>query len=163
MMRVQPAPEPADFDEKVRQPGLRAIAELVGDPPMQARSGPKREKIANRPEDIPAAKLPDYWTHALDDLLGSHHRVCAYVCVYIERVTGASSVDPGEELDASVEQRVTSTIDLLRLNDRECRKLREEYAESYWNNDISLRRLREGAPFLARELQRQGCLRREDM
>jgi len=30
MMKVIPAPEPDRFDAEVRQPGLRAIAELVG-------------------------------------------------------------------------------------------------------------------------------------
>lgn len=30
MIRVELAQEPAQFDTKVRQPGLRAIAEMVG-------------------------------------------------------------------------------------------------------------------------------------
>lgn len=214
MIRVHPAPEPAGFDEKVRQPGLRAIAALVGE-----RSGTKRAKIADRPEDIPAGKLPPYWRRALDHLLASYDHICAYACVYIERVTGAASVDhfipkslawnlayewhnyrlacslmntrkgssaeildpfaiedgwfalelvgfqviPGEELDASVEQRVTTTIERLGLNDREWRELRGEYAAAYWNGEIRLGYLCRRAPFVARELRRQGRLRREDM
>jgi hypothetical protein len=40
MIPVEPAPEPADFDSKVRQPGLSAIAELVGEPLTIKRRGP---------------------------------------------------------------------------------------------------------------------------
>jgi hypothetical protein len=35
---VAPAREPADFDNQVRQPGLRAIAELCGKPPPNKRT-----------------------------------------------------------------------------------------------------------------------------
>ena len=40
MIRVLPAPPPRDFDAKVRQPGLRAIAELVGEKPSRAAGKP---------------------------------------------------------------------------------------------------------------------------
>jgi hypothetical protein len=46
MIPVKPAPEPADFDRKVRKPGLSAIAELVGEQPILKRPGPRRRKIA---------------------------------------------------------------------------------------------------------------------
>jgi hypothetical protein len=41
MIPVEPAPEPPDFDKKVRQPGLSAIAEMVGEPPTIQRRGPR--------------------------------------------------------------------------------------------------------------------------
>ena len=93
MIRVHMAPEPEDFHAKVRQPGLGAIAELVGDRPAHARTGRPRNKVADHPEDIPASKFPDYWTRALEDLLTGYNRVCAWLCLYIPRGTGAPSVD----------------------------------------------------------------------
>lgn len=218
MIRVHPAPEPADFDDKVRQPGLSAIAEMVGEEPLRKRPGPKRKRLAERRADILPDAFPPFWTHALDDLLGAYHRICAYVCIYIEKVTGASSVDhlipksqawdqvyewsnyriacslmntrkgttsevldpfevqdgwfalelvgfqvvPGETLDASSRERVLATIDRLNLNDRECCGLRDEYASEYLAGHISLDYLRRRAPFVARELERQGRLNERD-
>jgi hypothetical protein len=93
MIRVQPAPEPATFQDNVRGPGLRAIAEMIGEIPAIIRRGRKRTKIAERREEIPPEKFPDYWTRAIDDLLLAYDRICAYVCCYIEPVTGVPSVD----------------------------------------------------------------------
>ena len=93
MIHVALAAKPADFDEKVRLPGLSALAELVGEPPLKKRPGPKRTPIAKRREEIPAKELPDFWTLALDDLMSAYHEVCAYCCIRIERTTGAASVD----------------------------------------------------------------------
>lgn len=218
MIHVPLAPTPEDFDEKVRLRGLSAIAELVGEEPPRKRPGPKRGKIAERRENIPLDAFPPYWTDALDDLLDAYHRICAYVCVYIEKVTGAASVDhlipkslawdqvyewsnyriacslmntrkgatsevldpfkvqdgwfalelvgfqvvPGESLDASTRERVVATIDRLKLNDRECCGLREEYASDYLAGEIKLSYLRRRAPFVASELERQGRLREGD-
>lgn len=210
MIRVELAQEPAQFDTKVRQPGLRAIAEMVGEPNLPKRRGRKREVVANSRDAIPADKFPAYWTEALPELLEAYGRVCAYTSFYIERVTGAASVDhmlpksvswnevyewrnyrlacslmnsrkndyrdvldpfeieddwfrielvgyqviPANDLPEEIEQRVQATIDRLKLNDYECLKLREEYAEAFQKNDISLNRLRQRAPFLAREIER---------
>lgn len=218
MIRVHPAPEPTDFDEKVRQPGLSAMAELVGEEPLRKRPGPKRKKLAERREDIRPDAFPPYWTHALDNLLDAYQRICAYVCIYIEKVTGGASIDhlipksrawdhvyewsnyriacslmntrkgvacevldpfeiqdgwfalelvgfqvvPGESLDASIRERVVATIETLNLNDRECCGLREEYASEYQAGHISLGYLRRRAPFVARELERQGRLNERD-
>lgn len=93
MIRVELAQEPVEFDTKVRQPGLRAIAEMVGEPNLAKRRGRKREVIADSRDAIPADKFPAYWTEALPELLDAYGRVCAYMSFYIERVTGAASVD----------------------------------------------------------------------
>ena len=69
---------------------------------------------------------------------------------------------PGDELDDAVVEDVQGTIDRLRLNDDECRGAREEYAEAYWTDDVSFDYLRRNAPFVARELRRQGRLRAPD-
>ena len=92
MIPVQPATEPDSFDANVRQPGLRAIAELAGE--LSSRTtGRPFEQVAAERDEIPADNFPTYWRAALDDLLESYHRVCAYLCLYIPRGTGAPSVD----------------------------------------------------------------------
>lgn len=100
MIHVDPAPEPDRFDAAARQPGLSAIAELVGEPPTVARSGPRRaQAIVNgspvtRRQDIPPSIFPAFWQGEwVQALLVAYRRICAYVCVYIEPVTGAASVD----------------------------------------------------------------------
>jgi hypothetical protein len=93
MIRVELADEPEDFDRKVRQPGLRAIAELVGEAGLPKRRGRPREVVAATREEIHADEFPAIWTEALPELLEAYGRICAYLCFHIERVTGAASVD----------------------------------------------------------------------
>ena len=81
MIRVVPAPEPEDFDEKVRQPGLRAFERLAN------------RKYGGDREAVTASEFPDQWRKSLDDLLKGYRRICAYLCLYISRGTGARSVD----------------------------------------------------------------------
>jgi 5-methylcytosine-specific restriction endonuclease McrA len=90
---VQPAPEPAEFDAKVRQPGLDAIAELTGVTPSRRRRGPKRKKVANRPEDILGDDFPPLWRKALPEMLSAYERRCAYLALHIEPATGDPTVD----------------------------------------------------------------------
>jgi hypothetical protein len=88
------APEPATFDKLVRQPGLRAIAEMCGRPPPTPRvAGRPFRRIARRPQDIPVDRLPPYWVSCLDDLMEAYGDICAYSCFRIHRVTGARSAD----------------------------------------------------------------------
>jgi hypothetical protein len=68
LIRVQPQPEPADFDAKVRQPGRRALE--------------------SRPE-----KLPNHWRHCSKQLWEAYRGICAYLCIHIPPGTGARSVD----------------------------------------------------------------------
>ena len=94
MIPVTPAPEPTAFDSKVRQPGLRAIAELAGEQPDPPRTaGQPYSPVAASRDEIPASKYPPYWREMLGDLMESYHRICAYLCLYIPRGTGAPSVD----------------------------------------------------------------------
>ena len=92
MIRVAKAAEPTTFHAAVRVPGLRAIAELVGEKPTRT-AGRRYTKIADRREDIPADKFPPYWTSVLDDLMKAYNYVCAYSCFRIHEVSGAQSVD----------------------------------------------------------------------
>ena len=94
MIPVTLAPEPAAFDSNVRQPGLRAIAELAGEQPDLPRTaGRPYSPVAASRDEIPAGKFPPYWRKVRDDLMESYHRICAYLCLYISRGTGAPSVD----------------------------------------------------------------------
>lgn len=93
MMRVTLAPKPTRFDELVRDPGLSAIAELVGEGPLLRRRGPRRKKIRDRREDLPSEAFPPFWREVLPDLTDAYQRICGYTCLYIEKVTGAPTVD----------------------------------------------------------------------
>jgi len=68
VIHVDPQPEPPGFDERVRQPGQRALAEG------------KEE-------------LPPLWRACLPDLYERYRGICAYLSVIIPRGTGARSVD----------------------------------------------------------------------
>ena len=93
MIRVYPAPEPFDFDERVRQPGQQLLDELTGH--TVTRPGPKRADAGRYAtvHDIPTARLTDYWTRCLDDLHEQYAGVCAYSALHINEVIGARTVD----------------------------------------------------------------------
>ena len=57
---------------------------------------------------------------------------------------------------------VADTIERLRLNDEECCGAREEYAEEYWRENVTLDYVTRRAPFVANELRRQNGLREAD-
>ena len=219
MIPVAEAPPPAKFDERVKNPGLSAIAELVGEKPDKPRKGPRRNKVADRREDIPPDEFPPYWRDVLPEMLESYDRICAYLSLYIPRATGSPSVDhiipkskawdrvyewsnyrlacarlnswksvnsvldpfavedgwfalefvefqvmPGPRAAGAVEKQVEDTIEKLGLNDQECCDAREEYVEAYLDREpIPLWYLKRRAPFIARELRRQGMLRAGDV
>jgi hypothetical protein len=70
VIHVEPQPEPADFDAKVRQPGLLSLA----------RRKPKSE-------------LPTHWRKCLPQLWEAYRGLCAYLVLYIPRGTGSRTVD----------------------------------------------------------------------
>lgn len=78
MIPVVLQPEPADFEEEVRKKG-RAWLTSHGIP-LDAPP-PK------------ASDLPDYWSHSNKALWEAYSGVCAYLAIYFEWVTGASSTD----------------------------------------------------------------------
>lgn len=219
MIRVAAATPPTDFDSRVRQRGMGAIAELVGERPTTPRGGPKRKVVASRREDIPPDAFPPYWRDVLPDMLESYHRLCAYLSLYIEYATGSPTVDhvipkskawvhvyewsnyrlacalvnsrksntdsvldpfevhddwfglefveyqvkPGPGATGPIGDRVVETIEKLGLNEDDCRKARQEYVEAYLGPDpIPLSYVERRAPFIARELRRQGLLRAGD-
>lgn len=78
MIPVSAQPEPASFDANVRQKGLAYLKRKGLDPSMPLP---------------PKTTLKAYWRNCLDDLHDSYQGICAYLCVFIERVTGGCSVD----------------------------------------------------------------------
>lgn len=94
MIPVALAPVPPEFDAKVRQPGLRAIAEMAGKPsPYPRTAGKKYAQVANQVHDIPAEAFPPYWRAALPEMLRAYERRCAYLAMYIHHATGTPTVD----------------------------------------------------------------------
>jgi uncharacterized protein (TIGR02646 family) len=78
MLYVNPQPEPADFDIKVRQKGL---AYLRNGGIILTKSLPK------------GVKIPAYWQDCLDELYQSYGGFCAYLAIHFERIIGGGSVD----------------------------------------------------------------------
>jgi|JI10StandDraft_1071094.scaffolds.fasta_scaffold494876_2 hypothetical protein len=89
MIRITPQPEPTapefDFDQEVRQPGISALAELVGKKPTISRPGPRIKKRADSIDKLDPSMLRDYayWTRALPSLHKIYREVCAYSCFRI--------------------------------------------------------------------------------
>ncbi len=78
MIPVEPQPEPADFDAKVRRKGLKHLRDrglLLGQPLP------------------PKTIITAYWRDCLDQMHADYSGVCAYLAVFFERVMGAGSVD----------------------------------------------------------------------
>lgn len=71
-------------------------------------------------------------------------------------------VKVGSGARGTVAQRVEETIDRLGLNASECLKARREYVEAYREGYIGYEYLSRRAPFIARELSRQGKAPRSD-
>ena len=101
MIPVAQAAVPAEFDAKVRQPGLRAIAEMVGKASVYPRNaGKKLPQLTDkqgRPltleQDIPADAFPPYWRKALPEMRVAYRSRCAYLAMHIHAATGNHTVD----------------------------------------------------------------------
>ena len=209
MIRVEPRPEPEDFDANVRLPGHDALRELRGEPRLRTRPGPRRTQR----DVIRAGDLPAYWTECLEDLHEAYGGICAYSCFHIESATRDWTVDhylpkgseplenayewsnyrlasrvmnshkhqftdvldpftvkdgwfeinffsfevhAAEGVPDAVRIQVNASINRLTLNERSMRQLRKRYFDAYQSGDISLRYLEQYAPFVAREMVRQG-------
>ena len=78
MIPVAEKPEPAGFDDQVRQPGLKWLQD-------------NRVALDQPPPD--PAKLPTYWRRTQRQLWTAYDGVCAYLCIYFEWRLGAQSTD----------------------------------------------------------------------
>ena len=72
----------------------------------------------------------------------------------------AFQVVPGSDLSDTTTGRVVHTIERLGLNVQSLCDARAEYASEYWRARIDWDHLLRSAPFVARELERQGRLAR---
>ncbi len=86
-------PDGFDFENSVAIPGQNALWELIGDPRAARRTGRKRNVVATRIQDIPANKLPSFWTKALPHLCVVYAQICAYLGLRIHPGTGSPEVD----------------------------------------------------------------------
>jgi hypothetical protein len=68
VIHVDLQPEPDYFDARIRKPGAAAVARHTG-------------------------PLPALWRECLSDLHRVYHGICAYLCIYIPRGTGARTVE----------------------------------------------------------------------
>ena len=74
MIRVQPQPEPLEFDKLVRQPGLVFL---------QGNPKPTKNQW----------KSHNYWHKIQPQLRKSYQEICAYCCHWIPSDTGANTVE----------------------------------------------------------------------
>ena len=77
-----------------------------------------------------------------------------FVCFQVTRGTFAIG---------GIETRLTRRSRQLGLNRRACCEVRREYVQNYEGNKIKLEYLERCAPFIARELRRQGRLNKGDL
>ena len=78
MIPITLQPEPADFDQKVRRPGLKWLA----DHGIALNTAPEK-----------SSDLKNFWTKSNKQLWEAYSGICAYLAIYFEWVTGASSTD----------------------------------------------------------------------
>ncbi|MBI5549775.1 MAG: hypothetical protein HY901_38300 [Deltaproteobacteria bacterium] len=78
MIPIATRPEPVTFDGRVRRPGMAWL---------RKHRIPLDRRLAS------STLLKPYWRRSLGDLHERYEGVCALLCVYLERVTGAASVD----------------------------------------------------------------------
>jgi uncharacterized protein (TIGR02646 family) len=78
MIPVAEKPEPGNFDDQVRQPGLKWLQD-------------NRVALDQPPPD--PAKLPTYWRETQKELWTAYDGVCAYLCIFFEWPLGAQSTD----------------------------------------------------------------------
>ncbi len=79
MIPVEPQPEPEAFELQVRDPGRRWLEQ--------------RGWFSPKPLPAKASALPPHWRRCMSDLHRCYRGICAYLCVYIERVIGGATVD----------------------------------------------------------------------
>jgi hypothetical protein len=194
MIPVQEQPEPTDFAQKVRKPGVAFLQQII-----------RPTNWDNR----------EYWQNALPALYQAYAGICAYSAHWIQYDEGAATVDhfipksvapqlayewrnyrlasrtmnirkgnhqdvldpfklepnwfiidfpsllikPNPTLALSQREQVIATIKRLRLNDDDtCVQARQHWILPFCKNECSFEFLKQHAPFIAYELQRQNLV-----
>lgn len=78
MIPVPPQPEPATFDQEVRQPGLHWL---------------HQENLDPSAEKPPGLQLRAFWTRCLPELYQAYGGICAYLAIFFEQSTGTATTD----------------------------------------------------------------------
>lgn len=78
MIPVQKQPEPDDFDQKVRQKGRKWLTD---------HGLPTHGPVPKGTE------LQPYWRDCLPQLRSSYKGICAYVCMFIDPITGSAAAE----------------------------------------------------------------------
>ena len=197
MIPVRCAPEPANFDAEVRQPG--------------------NTWLQNNPNAKPS-KFEPYWTKCIPDLALAYNHICAYLAIYFDRPLGADSVDhfipksdllrgrllayewrnyrlccigenrkkgtkilpldpftmqpesffidfsdgriyPNPAKSIVYQKKCQKTIDILKLDEQDCRGMRKNFFDLYAHGDVSANYMLHHAPFVWQEICRQGLQR----
>jgi hypothetical protein len=86
---------------------------------------------------------------------------------WFELNLGTFEVETAQNLDADLKKRLEASLERLKLNSPECKNMRRQWFNTYWSPKVPSRPvplwfLEERAPFLAREMRRQGRVRPED-
>lgn len=84
MIRVTKQPEPSCFQTEVAQKGEKWLAE------QKWFDASRRGQCQTVPEKT---KFPTHWTAVGHELYDAYHGICAYLGIFFEYSTGASSVD----------------------------------------------------------------------
>lgn len=84
MIRISPQPEPEIFDDKVRKPGKTWLDKQAFYDPQNPKA---RTKVPKKTE------FPTHWLNISKEIYHAYQGICAYLGIYFEQATGASSVD----------------------------------------------------------------------
>ena len=103
MIPVQPQPEPEGFEDAVRKPGQRTIAEVVGLPGLTPRRGRPRKHRAVSLKTLRSQMFTEHWTACLEDLRQAYGSICAYLAVFIPPDSSTPTVDHFHSRSACVE------------------------------------------------------------
>lgn len=69
---------------------------------------------------------------------------------------GNGAIVPQQSLPQELQTRIRKTIDELGLDDEDCRRMRRGFIAHYLKGDVSAAYLKQYAPYLWHEVQRQG-------
>lgn len=103
---VEPKPEPPDFDQKVRIPGMQYL-----------RDNPNPTSWDNK----------EYWRECLLELYSTYNRICAYSAHWIPRDTGLATVD--HFIPKSVNASMAYEWDNYRLSSHRMNSRKREYQD----------------------------------
>ena len=186
LIRVQRAPEPQDFDATVRQPGRQAQAAGESESALWRRCLPQLHQsyrgicayACSYIELVTGGRSVDHFApkSKATDLIyewSNYRLVCSVMNSrkhHFEDVLDPFEIEDGwfqlemsffqvfpkPDLDPDLKDRIQATIDRLKLDNEDCRRLRATYYDEFIQKHIDFDYLRRRSPFVAAEMIRQG-------